>query len=182
MSALRVLTVCTGNVCRSPAAAVLLREAVRSAGLGDRIEVGSAGTSWEAEGHPMDERTVVALERAGYTQPFEHTARTVHFSELTTWDLVLPMTALHTQSVRRMVDQIPEGSPVPEVIMWGQFDPSNPVDAREEDLDVPDPWYHGQKAFDRTIQRMQRAVPSLMVHLRRRLREVPADAHGAPPA
>lgn len=167
MSPIRVLTVCTGNVCRSPAAAVMLREAVHAEGLGDVIEVGSAGTSWEAEGMPMDPRTELSLERAGYERPFEHTARTIHVSELAGWDLALPMTAEQAQALRRMVSQIPEGERRPEVILWRQFDPRSPVDALEVDLGVPDPWYEGQKAFDRTIVSMRKAVPAIILHLRR---------------
>ncbi|MCT1384240.1 low molecular weight phosphotyrosine protein phosphatase [Brachybacterium sp. p3-SID1565] len=171
MPTLRVLTVCTGNICRSPAAAVMLREAVRAEGLSEQVEVESAGTSWDAEGLPMDERTMFALERAGYRQPFEHTARTVHLSELTTWDLVLVMTSQHLQSLRRMMEQIPEGQASPEVLLWRQFDPETSIDARNEDLDVPDPWYDEQEAFDETVLGMQRAVPSIMAHVRRLLRE-----------
>lgn len=169
VSALRVLTVCTGNVCRSPAAAVMLREAVTEAGLADRIEVGSAGTSWEAEGMPMDDRTVLALERAGYSQPFDHTARAVHLSELKLWDIVLPMTPEHAASLQRTVDQIPEGEKRPEIALWGQFDPRIPANAPMHEVTVPDPWYEGQKAFDRTITGMQRALPSLLCFLRARL-------------
>lgn len=170
MSRLRVLTVCTGNICRSPAAAVMLREAVRAEGLADSVEVGSAGTSWDAEGLPMDERTMFALERSGYKQPFEHTARTVHLSELTTWDLVLAMTAKHVADLQRMLAQIPEGQASPEVLLWRQFDPDTPIDAGPGDLDVPDPWYDEQEAFDETVAGMKRAVPSIMLHVRRRLR------------
>lgn len=171
MLAYRVLTVCTGNVCRSPAAAVMLREAVRLGGLADTVEVGSAGTSWEAEGHPMDERTELALERAGYARPFEHTASSIHLNALLTWDLVLPMTLQHAQSLRRMIDQAPEGAAVPEIVLWRQFDPTAPVSATEAELAVEDPWYEGQKAFDRTVLAMQKAVPSVLLHLRTRLRE-----------
>ncbi|MGY5764138.1 arsenate reductase/protein-tyrosine-phosphatase family protein [Brachybacterium sp. DNPG3] len=171
MESYRVLTVCTGNVCRSPAAAVMLREGVRLDGLEDRVEVGSAGTSWEAEGQPMDDRTVLSLERAGYRPPFIHTASTIHLTELLTWDLVLPMTAEHAASLRRMVDHAPPGSPVPEVVLWRQFDPTAPVTATEAELGVKDPWYSGQKCFDRTVLSMQAAIPSLLLHLRSRLRE-----------
>lgn len=149
----------------------MLREAVRVAGLAEQVEVESAGTSWDAEGLPMDERTMFALERAGYRQPFEHTARTVHLSELTTWDLVLVMTSQHRQSLQRMMEQIPEGQPSPEVQLWRQFDPETSIDARDQDLDVPDPWYDEQEAFDATVVGMQRAVPSILAHLRRLLRE-----------
>lgn len=155
----------------------MLQRAVAEAGLADRIEVGSAGTSWEAEGMPMDERTVLALERAGYAQPFDHTARAVHLSELKQWQIVLPMTPEHAASLQRTVDQIPPGEHRPEIVLWGQFDPEIPANAPLEEITVPDPWYHGQKAFDRTIIAMQRALPSLLCFLRARVEER-ADAPG----
>jgi protein-tyrosine phosphatase len=153
----RVLTVCTGNVCRSPAAAVLLRQGLVDCGLGDRVEVGS---------------TVLALVRAGYEEPFEHDARCVHQSELVHWDLVLAMTSLHAATIRRKIDQIPEGEPRPDVHLWREFDPKVPANAREEDMEVPDPWYEGQKSFDRTVLGMTRAVPSLVMFVKSRLGRV----------
>lgn len=162
----RVLTVCTGNMCRSPAAAVILRQGLVQEGLADRIDVGSAGTSWDSEGMPMDDRTVNALVNAGFEEPFDHSARTVHQSELVEWGLVLAMTAEHAATMRRKVDQIPEGEPRPDILLWRQFDPVVPANAREEDMAVPDPWYEGQKAFDRTVLGMIRAMPSLVLYLK----------------
>ncbi|MFC7457324.1 protein tyrosine phosphatase [Brachybacterium sp. GCM10030267] len=166
MTSLRVLTVCTGNVCRSPAAAVMLREAIRAEGLEDSVEVGSAGTSWEAEGMPMDDRTELALEHAGYTRPFEHTARTIHLTEMMAWDVVLPMTAEQAQALRRMADQLPEDRAAPEIVLWRRFDPSVAPELLETDIPVPDPWYEGQAAFDRTIVEMERSVPEIIAHVR----------------
>ncbi|ASK66370.1 protein tyrosine phosphatase [Brachybacterium avium] len=171
MEPLRLLTVCTGNVCRSPAAAVMLRTALEEAGLTESIEVGSAGTSWEAEGMPMDDRTVLALERAGYARPFEHVARTIHLTELLAWDLVLPMTADHAQRMRRMVEQAPPGAPVPEIRMWRRFEPGVAPDAPATELAVEDPWYEGQRAFDRTIRHMRQSVPGII----RRAQELLAE-------
>ncbi|GAA1308573.1 MAG: protein tyrosine phosphatase [Brachybacterium tyrofermentans] len=165
MSPFRVLTVCTGNVCRSPAAAVMLREAILEAGLADRIEVGSAGTSWEAEGMPMDERTELALIRAGYTRPFEHTAQTIHLTELLTWDLVLPMTIEHAQLLRRMAEQAPEGKDAPEIALWRRFDPKTSAETPETEIAVDDPWYEGQGAFNRTVVQMQRSLPAIIAHV-----------------
>lgn len=172
----RVLTVCTGNVCRSPAAAIMLRRGLRIAGLGERVEVQSGGTSWASEGSPLDDRTALALERAGYPAPFEHTARVIHQSEMSRWDLVLPMTLEHAESMRRKISELPPDQPLPAVHLWREFDPAAPATARPEELAVKDPWYAGQKAFDRTILQMERAVPSLVLHIRSRLRAL--DAHG----
>ena len=164
MSPIRLLTVCTGYVCRSPAAAVMLRAAVEEEGLVGEVEVGSSGTSWEAEGMPMDDRTELALERAGYVRPFEHTARTIHLTELLAWDLVLPMTADHAQRLRRMVEQAPEGSAVPEIRMWRRFEPGADPAALPTEIAVDDPWYEGQGAFDRTILDMRRSVPGIIAY------------------
>lgn len=171
MEPLRLLTVCTGNVCRSPAAAVMLRAAFAAEGLADRVEVGSAGTSWEAEGMPMDERTAIALEHAGFARPFEHAARTIHLTELLSWDLVLPMTADHAQRLRRMAEQAPRGARVPEIRMWRRFEPGISPDALPTEIAVEDPWYAGQGAFDRTILRMQRSVPGIVARAREMLAE-----------
>lgn len=172
----RVLTVCTGNVCRSPAAAIMLRRGLELVGLDGRVEVQSGGTSWASEGDPLDERTALALERAGYPAPFEHTARVIHQSEMSRWDLVLAMTLEHAETMRRKIAQLPEGEPRPAVHLWGEFDPAASANADPAELAVKDPWYSGQKAFDRTVLRMERAVPSLVMHIGARLRAL--DAQG----
>jgi len=168
MKPLRLLTVCTGNVCRSPAAAVVLRRALELEGLSSDAEVGSAGTSWEVEGMPMDDRTELALERAGYPRPFEHTARTIHLTELMAWDLVLAMTPEHAQTMRRMAEQAPEGTTPPRIAMWRAFEPGA-EELSETDLAVEDPWYEGQAAFDRTVREMERAVPGILARVREML-------------
>lgn len=162
---------CTGNVCRSPAAAVMLREAIRAADLAEQVEVGSAGSSWEAEGEPMDDRTMLALEKAGYAHPFEHVARTIHLTELLRWDLVLAMTAEHAQLLRRMADQAPEGASVPEVALWRRFEPGIAPQTPETELAVVDPWYEGQAAFDRLVLSMQKSVPTIIAHVREMLQK-----------
>src|SRR5699024_6536441 len=107
-----------------------------------------------------------ALERAGYVRPFEHTARTIHLTELLAWDLVLPMTADHAQRMHRMVEQAPEGSTPPEIRMWRRFEPGIPAEALPTEIAVDDPWYEGQGAFDRTIRQMQQSVPGILARAR----------------
>jgi protein-tyrosine phosphatase len=55
---LRLLVVCLGNICRSPMAEGALRARLEAAGLGDRVEVDSAGLgNWHA-GQPPDRRAI----------------------------------------------------------------------------------------------------------------------------
>ena len=55
-----VMTVCTGNICRSPMAEIILRAEFERRGLGDRVRVMSSGVSDEEYGNPIDRRRRVA--------------------------------------------------------------------------------------------------------------------------
>ena len=46
----RLLFVCLGNICRSPSAEAVMKKLVKDAGLGDRIEIDSAGITGYHEG------------------------------------------------------------------------------------------------------------------------------------
>lgn len=120
---------------------------------------------------PMDDRTELALERAGYSRPFEHVARTLHLTEMLAWDLVLPMTADHAQRMRRMAEQAPEGTSPPEIRMWRRFEPGITPDMPATEIAVEDPWYEGQGAFDRTILQLRLSVPGIIARAQEMLTE-----------
>ena len=53
----RVLIVCTGNICRSPTAEGVMRELARKRGLAGRVKIESAGTHDYHVGEAPDPRT-----------------------------------------------------------------------------------------------------------------------------
>src|SRR3954453_20587536 len=61
----KVLFVCTGNICRSPTAEGVFRQVIRDAGLDDRIATDSAGTHGYHVGEPPDSRSVAAARSRG---------------------------------------------------------------------------------------------------------------------
>jgi protein-tyrosine phosphatase len=84
-SAFSILTVCTGNVCRSPAVERLLANE-----LGPTVQVGSAGTH-ALVGHPISEQMATLLRSSGIQEtPFA--ARQLSEQLLKEADLVLPLT------------------------------------------------------------------------------------------
>ena len=63
----RVLMVCMGNICRSPTAEAVLRHKLGLAGLGDWVEVDSAGTHGHFHaGEAPDPRAVKQAAARGY--------------------------------------------------------------------------------------------------------------------
>jgi protein-tyrosine phosphatase len=94
---LTILTVCTGNICRSPLAEVLLRARLPGA------TVHSAGTH-ALVGHPMTDeaRDIAVAAGATAADASAHSARTLNERMLTGADLVLTMSASHRTHAIRM--------------------------------------------------------------------------------
>jgi protein-tyrosine phosphatase len=165
------MTVCTGNICRSPMAEVVLRDRFEAAGLGDLVEVDSSGVSDEEHGNPIDPRAASVLREAGYPVP-RHRAHGITADELASRDLLLAMTARHARSLRtRAADDATAG----RVRMWRSFDPSAPrtdgpdAVADESELDVEDPWYGDRDLFLSTLQQVEAAADGVVEFVRRAL-------------
>ncbi|MBD0337173.1 MAG: low molecular weight protein arginine phosphatase [Cyanobacteria bacterium Co-bin13] len=87
---MRILMVCSGNTCRSPLAAALLRS--RSAAAGLPLAVESAGTVASA-GHPMSLPMEIILQEQGVD--CGHQSRRISWELLHWADLILAMTRSH---------------------------------------------------------------------------------------
>ncbi|MDQ0425262.1 MULTISPECIES: low molecular weight protein-tyrosine-phosphatase [Cellulomonas] len=162
----RVMTVCTGNICRSPMAEVVLRQRFADAGLGDVVEVDSTGVSDEEHGNPVDPRARAVLRRHGYPTGEGHRARQVRASELAERDLVLPMTAAHARALRRLVDGDP--ALTDRIRMLRTFDPAAPAEPGQPEhvLDVDDPWYGPDSGFETTLAEIEAAADGIVAHVR----------------
>jgi protein-tyrosine phosphatase len=157
---MRVLFVCLGNICRSPTAEGVLRRLVREAGLADRIEVDSAGTGGWHEGAPPDERATAAAERRGIT--LDGAARKVLAGDFEDFDLLLAMDHdNHAELLRRAPDQEARA----KVRYLREFD----AQSRERGtLEVPDPYYGGERGFDDVLDLVEAACAGLLDELRTR--------------
>ncbi len=84
---LRILFVCMGNICRSPAGECMLRHLAEAEDLAALLEIDSAGTIGLHTGHRPDRRMRKAGARRGIT--IDGAARQVTPADLEAFDLVL---------------------------------------------------------------------------------------------
>jgi protein-tyrosine phosphatase len=153
----RILFVCLGNICRSPTAEGVLRHLVREQGLEDRIEVDSAGTGGWHVGAPPDERATAAARRRDIA--LEGAARRFDLEDFGRFDLILAMDAENERDLKRLA---PDDEARAKVRLFREFDPSRD----DADLDVPDPYYGGERGFEHVLDLVDAAARGLLDELR----------------
>jgi protein-tyrosine phosphatase len=148
---------CTGNICRSPMADVVLRTMaaplVEEGVLGARLEVTSAGTGNWHEGEPMDPRARRALEAAGYTD-HGHVAHAITPRDLARLDLLIGLDRRHLETVRGRAARAGHDLPMAAL---RSFDASS-----GGHLDVPDPYYGDDSEFDSCLAMIEAGCRGLL--------------------
>lgn len=184
-----VMMVCTGNICRSPMAEVVLRARLESEGLSDLVHVESTGISDEESGNPIDPRARQVLEEAGYSDSalYRHSARKITGETFMRSDLILAMTQRHAQALRRIENSTlnsdgsdarafpstGDSSTGEKIKMFRAFDPEceanavSGVFAYEVGLDLSDPWYGGMEDFVECLQQIEAAMDGVVLFVRK---------------
>ena len=175
--------VCTGNICRSAMAEVVLIDRLAAAGVPARGPAGvvatSAGVSDEEHGNPLDRRARRLLAERGYGSGDDaaaraavvavsgHAAHRIGDAELAGADLVLAMTSAHRRELLRRAERL--GVDADRIRMFRELDPVAgderhwaAVGARtRHGLDVPDPWYGTMEDFVETLDVVERVCDAL---------------------
>ena len=183
----RVVMVCTGNICRSAMAEVVLRDRLAAAGIPDSgpggVTVTSAGVSDEERGNPIDSRARRVLTEAGYGVGADdvsratgiaiasHTAHRVTDAEITEADLLLAMTDSHWNVLQRRAAGL--GAEPDRIRMYRELDPASAQQAEavaaggssRSVLNVPDPWYGTMSDFLDTLEVVERVSDELAEQL-----------------
>ncbi|TCD55732.1 low molecular weight protein-tyrosine-phosphatase [Synechococcus sp. BS55D] len=149
----RVLFVCLGNICRSPAAEGVFLHLVNQRDLGDRFVVDSAGTGGWHVGQPADQRMQAAANRRGIHLPSR--ARQLAMGDLTSFDLILTMDQDNLDAVQSLSREAGGRSTATIQPMLGYA-------RRHQTRDVPDPYYGGEAGFEHVLDLLEDACEGLL--------------------
>ena len=161
-----VCFVCTGNICRSPMADVVLRQLAADTTmadgttLADRLAISSAGTGGWHQGEPMDPRARAALERRGYAD-HGHRAQKFEAGWFETTDLVVCLDRGHQQTLLSLGRGRAGDTRFDDLlVMLRTFDPG-----AGGAVDVPDPYYGDDADFELCLTLVERGCRGLVDRL-----------------
>jgi protein-tyrosine phosphatase len=170
----RVLFVCMGNICRSPAAEGVARHMAAERGLDGRVEIESAGTIDYHVGEPPDDRMRAVAATRGYE--LDCRARQVTAEDLERFDLLIAMDRDNLAHLRELRSELDDATGCrAELRLLSDFLPEGSA------IDVPDPYYGGGRGFEDVLDMIERAVPRILDALVAGLAEPSLGASGSAP-
>ena len=152
----KLLFVCLGNICRSPAAEGVFLHLLNERGLSDSFVVDSAGTGGWHTGNPADQRMQAAAARRGIQLPSR--ARQISLDDLSEFDLILTMDDANLAAVQSLVREAGRRATatVRPMLSYAQ---------RFSEAEVPDPYYGGESGFEHVLDLLEDACSNLLDEL-----------------
>lgn len=155
ITVIRVLFVCTGNICRSPTADGVFAKMIEDAGLAGKVIVDSCGTTGYHVGEPADRRAIQEARKRGYDLTHLR-ARKLIQADFENFDYLIAMDDGHLEALERACPEHYRD----RVKLFLDYHPAHRGES------VPDPYYGGTQGFTHVLDLIEETSRNLLKELR----------------
>lgn len=151
----KILFVCLGNICRSPAAEGIMRAIVDDKPDAADWEIDSAGTGGYHIGDQPDRRMRVHARERGIN--LVHTCRRVSESDFDRFDMIIGMDDSNISNLRAIAPTVEAEKKIHRMAEF--LDPGMRYGY------IPDPYYEGSEGFELVLDLLQNGCENLYKNL-----------------
>lgn len=152
----KILFVCLGNICRSPAAEGVLQNLVEESGATSSWEIDSAGTGGWHVGELPDKRMRIHAAKRGLE--LNHHCRRVSRSDFDDFDLIIGMDSMNISDLKSLAPSVEAEE---KIFPMAYF-----VDKAMRYDHIPDPYYDGAQGFELVLDLLQNGCENLYNRLK----------------
>ena len=152
----RILFICMGNICRSPAAEGIMKKMVQEQGLDHFFYIDSAGMHGWHEGELPDHRMRTHALRRGCALTSH--SRPIKYDDFEQFDLIIGMDDNNIQDLKRMAPNLESQQKIRRMT---NFCRTHKADC------VPDPYYGGASGFELVLDLLEDACNGLLEILKK---------------
>jgi protein-tyrosine phosphatase len=155
---MKILFVCLGNICRSPAAEGIFRAKTKEHGLVHLVSCDSAGTSAHHAGGPADARMIEHAKDRGYK--LTSRSRQLTTKDLEAFDLILTMDASNKANALALDSAGLYRHKIKSMVDYCKI---------HQVREVPDPYYKGAEGFELVLDILEDACEELIQEIKRKV-------------
>lgn len=152
----KILFICLGNICRSPAAEAVMQDLINRKNLNAKYELDSCGTSSYHQGESSDPRMLKAASKRGIN--ITSVSRGFNKSDFKRFDQLIVMDDSNLENIQAL-DTYNEYSS--KIHKMTDFCSLNYKDYSY----VPDPYYGGEKGFEEVLDLLENSCQGLLESL-----------------
>lgn len=152
---IKILFVCLGNICRSPAAQGIMQAIINDKGVRENFELDSAGLYGGHAGDLPDKRMRIHASKRGYK--LDHISRPVKASDFDYFDVIIAMDDSNYSSLKAKAPTIESEKKIIRMIDY--------VKGFPQYHSVPDPYYEGAEGFEIVLDLLEDGCHNLLSQL-----------------
>jgi protein-tyrosine phosphatase len=149
----KILFICMGNICRSPAAEGVMRSLLEEENMADKVYIDSAGTLDYHEGECADQRMLKHASIRGFDLNPHRARQFDPYNDFEEYDYIITMDNSNYSDIKKLDPENKYASKIQKITSFSK---------KYNEKEVPDPYYGGSQGFEFVLDLLEDSCSQLL--------------------